>query len=114
MLMMHSLLRGPALGSNSKNGTIAARAIMIAALCVFALAQIFTAFHDARHDIGDDAHGTACVICLTKVGLDDGLTPIAAVLVAAVAFGFVRALEPAVSRYRVTPIVVRSRGPPVR
>lgn len=112
--MTHGLLKGSASGAEYERRTHIARAIMIAALCVFALAQIFTAFHDARHDIGDDAHGTACIICLTKVGFDDGLTPIAAVLVAAVAFGFVRALEPAVSRYRVTPIVVRSRGPPVR
>lgn len=112
--MTQSLLRGPALGSNERDRASIARAIMVAALTVFAFAQILTAFHDAGHDVGDDAHGTACVICLTKAGLDDALTPVAAVLVAAIAFGFIRALEPSVCRYRAAPVVVRSRGPPVR
>lgn len=112
--MTHSLLRGPAPGSDLKNWAFTAHAIMIAALCVFVFAQVLTVIHDVGHDHDHDAHGTACVVCLTKAGSDDALTPVASVLIAALAFGFVRALEPRICRYRTAPISVRSRGPPLR
>lgn len=113
--MTYGLARGLPSGFGKASRTGAARAIMIAALFAFAITQIFTLVHDLQHDLGDEAHETACVIGLVKAGADD-LLPGAASFLAAPVFllGLAAAMYGDPGGARASLHAVRSRSPPVR
>ena len=113
--MTYGLARGLLSGFGRLSRTDAARAILIAALFSFALTQVFTVVHDLHHDLGDEAHETACVIGIVKAGADD-LLPGAASFLAAPVFllGLAAAIYSDPGCNRAPAHAVRSRGPPVR
>ena len=113
--MVHGPARGLLSGFGRLSRTHAARAILIAALFAFVLMQVFSIVHDLHHDLGDEAHETACVVCIVKTGADD-LLPGATPFFAAPVFllGLAAAIYSDPGSNRAPAHEVRSRGPPVR